>query len=675
MGSTATNSPAEGDLLWTPGPDIIEAANITRFVRWLEAEKGLIFADYDALWRWSVADLGGFWSALWDYYQIISHSPLEEIVAADGVFGARWFQGARVNYGEHLLRHEEKAAPGETAFCHLSETRAQASVSWQELGDRVRKLATAMREMGIGPGDRVVSTMPNVIETAVAMIATVSIGAAWSSAAPEFGAKLLLERFGQIAPKLAFVTDGYSFNNRLVSRAEDVAAMVAGLPSLTHVVWLPFIGTPRPEITGVDLRDYEHLLQGPPVPREDFAFEPVAADHPLWILFSSGTTGLPKAIVHSHAGMVAEHLKAMGLHCNLGPGKRMFFYSTTGWMMWNAVVASLITGASAVLYDGSPVHGGIDRLWHIAAETGTTLFGANPTLVQTMHAAGVRPADICDLSALEAVLVGGSPATPATFQWFYDHVKADLWVTSQSGGTEFCSGLAMGVPTLPVRAAEIQARGLGIDLQVWDDAGHPLIGQDGELVVAAPAPSMPIRFWNDEGDQRYLDSYFSIYPGIWRHGDLAKISETGGVYIYGRSDSTLNRHGVRIGTAEIYGVVDPIDGIADSLIICIETRGGGYYMPLFVKPEPGAVADDGMRAAIVRALKENASPRHVPDEIHFVPTIPYTLTGKKMEVPVRKLLLGAQPGSVASRDALSDPDSLDWFADFATSPAVRELID
>lgn len=662
---------AEGDLLWTPSAKVVANAQLTGFTQWLERERGLTFADYPALWDWSVCDLEGFWSAIWDYFEVQSDTPYSSVVAGEAMFGARWFEGSRVNYAEHILRHEAAAAPGKVALHHSTETRPLAATTWAELGGQVRILATRLRALGLQPGERVISYMPNIPETVVAMLATVAVGAVWSSAAPEFGARTVIERFEQIEPKLAFMADGYSFAGKAFDRRGEIEAIIAGLPSLETVVWLPFLDlASEPPAGPVVAHRFADLLAGPAVGRSDFRYERVAHDHPLWILFSSGTTGRPKAIVHSHVGVLLEHLKVMHLHVNLGPQSCMFFYSTTGWMMWNSVVASLLTGSAAVLYDGSPVHGRIDRLWAMADAAGVTLFGASPTLVLMMKKAGVRPGDTFGFHRLEGVLVGGAPSTPEVFEWFYSSVKADLWVTSQSGGTELCSGLACGVATLPVHAAEIQARGLGIDMHVWNDDGQALIDSVGELVVTRPFPSAPICFWGDTDGARYYESYYSTFPGVWRHGDLTKINSRGGVYVYGRSDATLNRFGVRIGSAEIYRVVEQVGGIADSLVVCCELPDGGYYMPLFVALAQGQTLDDATVTAIRERLRDEASPRHVPDEILQVPAIPYTLTGKKMEVPIRRIIAGAPPQSAASADAMSNPRSLDWFADFAARPEV-----
>jgi acetoacetyl-CoA synthetase len=547
---------------------------------------------------------------------------------------------------------------------HSSELRPLEKTTWRELGDRVRRVAGNLRGLGIAPGDRIVAYMPNILETLVAMLATTSIGAVWASAAPEFGAKTVIDRFAQIEPKLLFVADGYRYGGKDFDRGRQIASILEALPSLEHVVWFSYLGSGSPpELAPAPLR-YETLLEGPAPDPQRFAFERVPEDHPLWILFSSGTTGLPKAIVHSHVGIVLELLKGT-LNGDGGPDRRTFFYTITGWMMWNALVSSLLSGASVVLYDGHPAHPGPELLWRLAAESEATGFGASPTYVQIMQKRGLVPKEHFDVSRLRSVLLTGSPVSPESAAWFYRNVKSDLWVSSPSGGTELCAALAAGSPLLPVYAGEIQTRALGMDVHAWDAVGNDLIDEVGELVVTSPAPSMPLYFWNDPAGRKYHDAYFNVYPGVWRHGDFLKINARGGCYIYGRSDSTLNRFGVRIGTAEVYAILDRIEEVADGLIVCIEEPGGAFYMPLFVKLAPGLTLDEHVRETIVARLRSDGSPRHVPDTIVEVPSIPYTLTGKKMEIPVRRLLAGARPEAVASAEAMLDPRALDFYVEFA----------
>ncbi len=658
----------EGEKLWTPRPQYAQESNVARYQRWLKHERGIETGDYNALWQWSVTDIPAFWASIWDYFDVQSDVPYRSVLEASAdakqMMGTQWFPGSRVNYAEHLLRAEGEAGE-RTVFHHLSETRALKQMSWRELGRQVRILATQLRALGVEPGDRVVSYMPNVPETAIAMLATAAIGGVWSSAAPEFGVKTVIERFSQIEPKVLFAADGYRFGGKDFSREAEVRRIAEALPSLQQIVWLPYL---RPEAAAPDLpqlRAWATLMNRADVAREDFVYTRVGHDHPLWVVFSSGTTGLPKAIVHSHVGVLLEHLKLLSFHLNLGPDSVMFFYSTTGWMMWNLLLAALVTGSAVVLYDGNPAHPSPDFLWQLAAETRTTSFGASPTFVQMMEKAGLRPGEKFDLSALESIVVAGAPSTPETFDWFYRCVKQDLWVTSQSGGTEICSGFVGASPTLPVHAGEIQTRLLGMDVHAWSDEGQELVDEVGELVVTSPFPSMPIKFWNDDNDKRYRESYFEVFPGVWRHGDFIKINARGGCYIYGRSDSTLNRYGVRIGTAEIYRAVEQVDAVADSLIVCVELPGGNFFMPLFVKLKPGAMLDETLCKAINSKLRSDCSPRHVPDRIYAVDAVPYTLTGKKMEVPVRKLLLGLPLAKAASRDAMMNPEAIDWFVKFA----------
>ena len=653
----------EGERLWTPSPQSIEAATITTFMAWLARERDLHFSTYDELRRWSVDDLTGFWSAVWTFFDVRSERPYECVLEARTMPGARWFVGSRVNFAEHMLRREA-VAPDDVVFVHSSELRPLARMTWRDLGDRVRRFATSLRERGIGPGDRVVAYMPNIPETAVAMLAVTAIGAIWSAAAPEFGARTVVERFAQIEPVAIIVADGYRFGGKDFDRTAVIAEILAELPTVRDVIWFPYAKPEgAPEIAGTI--PWATLAEGARIAPEDFRYEYVAEDHPLWILFSSGTTGLPKAIVHGHVGMLVELLKSTGLGQNLGPDKRMFFYSTTGWMMWNALLSALLQGASVVLYDGHPTHPTPALLWHLAADAGATMFGASPTFVQMMVKAGIVPRDIVDVSCISSVLLTGSPVSPEATAWFYENVKADLWVNSPSGGTEVVAAWVGGTPTLPVYAGEIQARGLGMDVHAWSETGDEVFDEVGELVVTSPCPSMPLHFWNDPGDVRYRETYFDQFPGVWRHGDFIRINARGGAYIYGRSDATLNRYGVRIGSAEIYRAVDALDEVADSLVVCLELPGGGFYMPLFVKPAPGVALDDALRTRIAAKLRSDCSPRHVPDEMHAVTAIPYTLTGKKMEVPIRRILAGARPQKVASRDAMMDPTALDWYVAFA----------
>ncbi|WP_176590571.1 acetoacetate--CoA ligase [Sphingobium sp. EM0848] len=662
----------EGELLWRPSQDFASGSNLAQYMEWLRP-RGHDFTDYPALWRWSVDEPDAFWASLWDYFQIWSDRPYEEVCTKGAMIDARWFTGSRVNYAEHVLRNLDSRGGDAVAIHYRSEMRPGGTVSWQELEEKVRRLATAMRDLGVVPGDRVVSYMPNIPETAIAMLATVAIGAIWSSAAPEFGVGTVTDRFAQIEPKLIFAADGYRFAGRDFDRRADIAAIVGKLPTLEHLVWLDYAHPSGAPVAHRGLRKWDDLVAGDAPPREQFRYERVPHDHPLWILFSSGTTGLPKPIVQGHVGVLIQHMKGMSFHVNIRPGTVLFIYSTTGWMMWNSTMSALCVGGGTVLYDGSPFADGVGTLFAVAQDTGAHVLGASPTLVQAAAKAGFRPRDHFALDALEEIILGGAPSTPETFAWFYDAVKTDLWVTSQCGGTELCSGIVGGVPIQPIYAGEIQGPMLGIDVAAFDDQGRPVIDEVGEMVITKPVPSMPLYFWNDPDKSRYRASYFETFPEVWQQGDLFKMNDRLGCYVYGRSDATLNRFGVRIGTAEIYRTLEKVEGVQDGLVLCCNLAGGDYYMPLFVKLKEGVAPDDAVRAAIIRRLRDENSPRHVPDEILFVPDIPYTMTGKRLEIPVRKILLGAEAAKVASRETMANPASLDWFTDFAACKGLVGL--
>ena len=654
----------EGETLWCPAQDRQDNANLSRFQKWLQHEKGLFFPDYLALHSWSVNDPEGFWRSVWTYFDITGDGDFVAAVQAEnGVCGAKWFEGVKVNYAEHLLRFE-KVDPDAPAICYASEESAPASISRCELSAQVRKLATALRALGVKSGDRVVSYMPNVPETAIAMMAAVSIGAVWASAAPEFGAQSIIDRFAQLQPKVVFVADGYRFGGKCFDRREHIMSAAEQIPNLLTIVWLPLLDLEIPSKTSVPIVTYHSLLSGPEIPAKEFQFERVSHDHPLWILFSSGTTGVPKAIAHSHPGVLAEHFKSMALHLDISPSSRVFIHTTPGWMMWNTILSSLLVGACAILYDGSPTLEGPKTLWSFAEATRCTLFGASPSFIRITGDANIVPKSEYELSAIETLLLGGAPSGPEIYSWIYENVKDDVWVCAPSGGTEIVSAFVTGNVTAPVCAGEIQALGLGMNVQVWNDEGQQVFDEIGELVVTSPFPSAPLFFWGDTDGHRYHETYFEYYPGVWRHGDLAKMNTRGGTYIYGRSDSTLNRYGVRIGTAEIYAILARVSEVRDSLVVCCEHTDGSYYMPLFICMEEGESLTDELRSKIVGRLRREGSPRHVPDEIVVVPAIPYTTTGKKLEVPIRKLLMGFPAAQVASWDALADRSVLDWFLAF-----------
>jgi acetoacetyl-CoA synthetase len=656
----------EGELLWTPDPQRVAGCRLVEYMRWLGRERGLVFDDYTALHRWSVTDLDAFWRSIFDYFDVQSSTPIGAVLGAREVPGAQWFPGVRLNYAEHVLRN---ARPGDDALLYLDEAHALAGLSWDALAAQVRTLATRMRGMGVDSGDRVVAYLPNVPQAIVAMLATTAIGATWSSVSPDFGASGALDRIAQLQPKLLFCVDGYRYGGRAFDRSAEVRAIVAGLDGLERVVVLPRIGDAPIALDGVDVRRWDEMVGGESVPAARFRFEQVPFDHPLWILFSSGTTGLPKAIVHGHGGIVLEMLKLVALHMDLRPGERMFFFSTTGWMMWNFLASSLLCGVVPVLYDGHPAHPDVDVLWRMAQDCSASFFGASPTYVDILSKAGIVPGERYDLSRLRAVMPAGSPVSPAHTAWFYRNVSADLWVCSGSGGTDVCTGFVGGVPTQPVYAGEIQAPHLGVSAQAWNDAGQSVVDEVGELVITQPMPSMPVKFWNDADGALYRESYFGVFPGAWRHGDFFRINARGGCFVLGRSDATLNRHGVRIGTAEIYRALAMLPEIDDALIVNLDLPGGKFFMPLFVKLKAGAVLDDALVSRIGECLRNACTPRHVPDKVYRVDAIPMTLTGKKMEVPVRKILLGVPEARAANRSAMADPTALDWFVRHAATQA------
>lgn len=649
-----------GDLLWSPSEEMATDANITSFIAWLN-ERGHSFGTYEDVRRWSADDIAGFWEAIWQYFGVASPTPYDCVLRQAKMPGAEWFPGARVNYIQTLL---SKGDGSKTAIHAAGEEGPAQKISWAELKDQVCKVATSLRELGIGPGDRVVSYMPNIPEAAIAFFAAASIGAIWSSCSPDFGSASVIDRFGQITPKLMFATDSYRYGGKDFDRRAEVRAMAEALPSLQHVVHVKgsspsFSGEP---VTASAIA-WESLTCRDEV--KDFRFEDTRFDHPLWIVYSSGTTGLPKPFVHGHGGVLLEALKFTHFHLNLKPSSCMFYFTTTGWVMWNILLSGLVAGAAVVLYDGNPMAPKEDRLWELASETGMTLFGASPTFLNGQMKAGIYPNKLYDMSMMDSILLGGSPVMPEHMEWCFENLRRDIWVTSQSGGTDVASAFVGGMPTLPVHAGEIQTRCLGVDVHSFDDNGNAIIGEVGELVVSKPMPSMPLYFWNDEGGRRYYESYFDTYEGHWRHGDYFKVNERGGCFILGRSDSTLNRYGVRIGTAEIYRTIEGLDEIEDSIIVNLDLPGGNFFMPLFVTMKKGSALTDQVKQKINKALREKYSPRHVPDRIYEIEAVPYTLTGKKMEVPVRKILLGVAPEKAASRDAMSNPQAIDYFIEFA----------
>ncbi len=639
---SAASRLAEGTLLWAPTGEDVAATNLTAYLGWLQRQRGLVFADYAALWRWSVEDLAGFWSSIVDYFDLPLRGDRARVLDDVGMPDSRWYEGAEINYAEAVFA---RAASDRPALIVQSERDPQRAVSWNELETSVAAVAAGLRRIGVGRGDRVVAIMPNIPETVVAFLACASLGAIWASCSPDFGTRSLIDRFAQISPKVLFAVDGYTYGGKPFDRRAVVAEIQAALPTLERTVLLPQLDA-EATLDGPAGMTWADLIKGP---AEPLTFESLPFDHPLWVVYSSGTTGLPKAIVHGHGGIVLEHAKVMGLHCDVRPADRMFWFTTTGWMMWNLLLGSLLVGGTAVLYDGSPGYPDLETLWRMAAEGRITQFGTSAAFISASLKAGVQPGADHDLSTLRAVGSTGSPLSVEGFGWVYDAIKPDVWLFSFSGGTDVASAFVGGVPTLPVHAGELQAPFLGARVEAFDEAGRSVVGQTGELVLTAPLPSMPIFFWDDPDGERLRATYFEMYPGVWRHGDWIRFTERGGAVIEGRSDSTLNRQGIRFGTSELYGVVEGLPDVRDSLVIGLELPGGRYWMPLFVVLADGATLDDAMERRIKVAIREALSARHLPDAIVAVPAIPRTLTGKKMEVPVKRLLLGRPLDEVRGR--------------------------
>ncbi|HSD75471.1 MAG TPA: acetoacetate--CoA ligase [Steroidobacteraceae bacterium] len=660
----------EGDLLWTPSAERIAEAELTLFMRWLERERKLKFASYEELWRWSVSDLPAFWSALWDYFEIEASTPYRAVLGKRTMPGAEWFPGAKLNYAQHALRHER---PGKEALLYLNERSPLREMSWPELAGKVRVFATRLRELGVKPGDRVVACLPNIPEAVIAVLGTTSIGAIWSSCGPDFGTRGVLDRFSQLAPKVMLCVDGYQYGGKPFSRKAEMRDIIGQLTSLERVIYLPYLNPEDRAALSTHTILWDEMVSGPPVAAGDFRFEQVPFSHPLWILFSSGTTGLPKPIIHSHGGILLEQLKLFHFHADMHARERMFFFTTTGWMMWNFLVSALLSDVVPVLYDGNPAYPQPDVLWKMVEDSGTSLFGASPTYVSILQKAGIVPKDRFNLSKLKTIMLAGSPVTPECQAWFFEAVKKDLWAHSGSGGTDVCAGVVGGVVTLPIYAGEIQARSLGCAVHAFNERGEKVINEVGELVITEPMPSMPVGFWNDTDGSRYRSSYFEEYPGVWRHGDFFRINERGGCFVLGRSDATLNRHGVRIGTAEIYRSLASLEGVDDSLIVNLDLPGGTFFMPLFVKLREGMTLDEAVAERIRAKLRKEYSPRHVPDKIYPVEAIPYTLSGKKMEVPVRRILMGMAPEKAANRDATVNPQALDYFVHYARTQKDYQL--
>ncbi len=648
----------EGTILWEPNDDTKSQAAITKYILWLNAHKGLHFDDYHSLWQWSVTELEDFWQSLWEFFDIQSARPFTQVLSGRRMPGARWFEGAELNYAEHVFRHQTAQRP---ALLFQSETQPLTEVSWHRLYREVAAVATALRGLGVQPGDRVVAYMPNIPQTVTAFLACAAIGAVWSSCSPDFGTRSVVDRFNQIKPKVLFAVDGYCYGGKTFDCRPAVSRLGQALESLEHVVLVPYLQTGKSAELSDDVLNWDDLLRQ----SGQLVFEPVPFDHPLWVVYSSGTTGLPKGLVHGHGGILLEFMKFIGLHVNVQPGDRFFWFSTTGWVMWNIVQGSLLTGGTPILYDGSPGYPDMDVLWELAQKARMSVFGTSAAYITTCMHQGLEPGEKYDLGSLKAMGSTGSPLPVEGFRWVYDSVKADILLGSTSGGTDPCTGFFGSCPLLPVRAGQLQCRCLGVKAEAFDEKGNSLIDEVGELVITAPMPSMPLYLWNDPDNQRYIASYFDMYPGVWRHGDWVKITPEGSAVILGRSDSTINRLGVRMGSSEIYAAVEDLPEIADSLVIGFELPDGGYRMPLFVVLQAGATLDEALKARINGKIRSALSPRHVPDEIHAIKEVPRTLNGKKLEVPVKKILSGIALQQAVNVDSMGNPGAMDYFVKLA----------
>jgi len=642
-----------GKVLWEPDEEWKRRANITGYTGWLERERGVSFRGYRELWGWSVDRLEDFWQSISDYFGVRFSRGYSAVLDSRKMPGARWFAGATLNYAEHVFA----ARNDSPAMIHVSEN-GQREVSWNELESSVSSLAVHLRGAGVGQGDRVAAYIPNVPEAVIAFLACASIGAVWSSCSPDFGVPSVLDRFRQIEPKVLVASDGYSYGGRFYERSSEIEEIRSSLPTLKETI---VVAGGRERSAGGTV-EWEEAVSG----GGSMTFEHVEFGHPLWILYSSGTTGLPKPIVHGHGGILLEHLKVLSLHNDIKKGDRFFWFTTTGWMMWNYLISGLLLGATIVLYDGSPSFPDMNAIWELAEKKGVTFLGTSAPYINSCMKAGIKPGETHTLDRLRGIGSTGSPLSPEGFEWVYGKVKEDIWLASISGGTDLCTAFVGGCPTLPVLSGVIQCRCLGAKVESYGEDGRPRVGEVGELVITEPMPSMPSYFWGDRDGSRYRESYFEMFPGVWRHGDWIEIREDGGCVIYGRSDATIKRMGVRIGSSEIYRVVESIQEVADSLVVDIEGREGVSYMPLFVVLAGDRRLDEGLKRKIAEKIRSDLSPRYVPDEIIQVEQIPRTLNGKRMEVPVKRILMGVEPSRAFNRGSMANPEAMDSFISIAS---------
>ena len=645
--------------LWTPSKLFKEQANITAFTNWLRENKNLSFSDYDSLWDWSTNNIEDFWTIIVEYFSIEFKSPYKKVLNNNKMPRAKWFEGATLNYTEQVFKNRTDFFP---AIIAETEERQLEEISWDKLYSDVASVSAFLKTKNIKKGDRIVAFLPNIYETVVAFLASVSQGAVWSSCSPDFGSESVVERFKQIEPKLMFAVDGYVYNGKKYDRTKTIEKIINEIPQVKDLVIINYMdpsGTASSKLK--NKIDFKTCLS---VKADKIEYRYVEFNDPLWVLYSSGTTGRPKAITHSQGGIVLEHTKYLNLHSNVKSGSRFFWYSTTGWMMWNFVMGSLLTGGTAVLFDGSPTYPDINHLWDFAERAKIETFGSSAAYIMACKKSGIVPGKEHDLSSLKSIGSTGSPLPISGFKWCYENVKENLWLNSVSGGTDICSVFTGGLPTLPVYPGEIQCRSLGAKVKSYDEEGDEHIEKVGEMVITEPMPSMPIYFWNDEDYSRYTDSYFNMYPKKWRHGDWIEITKRGGAIISGRSDSTLNRGGIRIGTAEIYSAVEKLPEIKDSLIIGLERKDGKYYLPLFVVLQENQELTKDLIKKIATTIRKQFSPRHVPDAVYAIKEVPYTLSGKKMETPVKKYFGGGDLDKVLNVDAMKNPESFEFFVSF-----------